>query len=71
MITPVSPRQLAAVTAWFEESFRTRGEMGASVSIWQEGREILSLGHGAFFALGGYAMGRYGPPRRHLPRCAA
>lgn len=46
MIAPVSPRQIAGVTAWFEESFRTRGELGASVSIWQHGREILSLGHG-------------------------
>lgn len=31
---------------WFEENFRTRGELGASVSVWKDGREILSLSHG-------------------------
>lgn len=42
----ISPSALAAVTAWFEENFRTRGEMGASVSIWQHGIEKLSLAQG-------------------------
>ena len=37
---------LAAVQARFEENFRRRGELGASVSIWHEGREILSLADG-------------------------
>ena len=37
---------LAAVSSWFEGNFRERGELGASVSIWQEGREILSLSSG-------------------------
>ncbi len=46
MSTPASPANLQAVRAWFEESFRTRWEMGASVSIWQHGREVLSLAHG-------------------------
>lgn len=41
-----SPSALAAVTAWFEENFHTRGELGASVSIWQNGVELLSLAHG-------------------------
>lgn len=41
-----SSSHLAAVTAWFEDNFRSRGELGASVSIWQSGREILGLGHG-------------------------
>ena len=37
---------LAAVQARFEENFRLRGELGASVSVWHEGREILSLADG-------------------------
>ena len=37
---------LAAVQAHFDENFRRRGELGASVSIWHEGREILSLADG-------------------------
>ena len=34
---------LPAVQPWFEENFTSRGEVGAAVSIWQHGREILSL----------------------------
>ncbi len=30
----------------FAENFSQRGELGAAVSIWQNGREILSLAHG-------------------------
>ena len=30
----------------FDENFRSRGELGASVSLWREGREILSLAGG-------------------------
>lgn len=41
-----SPDHLEAVTRWFEDNFRSRGELGASVSIWQSGVEILSLAHG-------------------------
>lgn len=37
---------LAAVTSWFEDNFRERGELGASVSIWQNGAEILALSSG-------------------------
>lgn len=29
-----------------ERNFRTRGELGASVSIWCDGKEVLSCGHG-------------------------
>ncbi|WP_397384556.1 serine hydrolase, partial [Prosthecobacter sp.] len=46
MSFPGSSASLAAVRAWFEESFRTRWEMGASVSIWQHGQEVLNLAHG-------------------------
>ena len=46
MSSPASPANLQAVRAWFEESFRTRWEMGASVSIWQHGQEVLNLAHG-------------------------
>ncbi len=37
---------LPAVTAQFEENFRARGELGAAVSVWHEGRELLSLASG-------------------------
>jgi CubicO group peptidase (beta-lactamase class C family) len=45
MIT-LTPQRLESVTAWFEENFHIRGDIGASVSIWQQGREWLSLAHG-------------------------
>jgi len=41
-----APHALADVTTWFEENFHTRGELGASVSIWQNGVEILNLSQG-------------------------
>jgi CubicO group peptidase (beta-lactamase class C family) len=41
-----APHALADVTAWFEENFHTRGELGASVSLWQHGQEILNLSQG-------------------------
>lgn len=47
MSTSISPANLQAVRAWFEENFRTRAEMGASVSIWQHGREVLNLAQGS------------------------
>lgn len=36
----------AAVTQKFEENFRERGELGASLSIWKDGVEVISLSHG-------------------------
>lgn len=41
-----SPGHLDAVTRWFDDNFRSRGELGASVSVWQSGVEILSLAQG-------------------------
>ncbi len=41
-----SPSALGRVVEVFERNFRDRGELGASVSIWWEGAELLSLGHG-------------------------
>ena len=38
--------ELDAVVEVFEENFRSRGEVGASLSIWWKGEEILSLGKG-------------------------
>ncbi len=38
--------ELDAVVKAFEENFRTRGEIGSSVSIWWKGEELLSLGKG-------------------------
>jgi CubicO group peptidase (beta-lactamase class C family) len=42
----VSPSALGKVVEVFERNFRDRGELGASISIWWEGRELLSSGHG-------------------------
>jgi CubicO group peptidase (beta-lactamase class C family) len=42
----ITPTAEAAVTEWFEENFRERGEIGASVSIWQDGREVIRLSQG-------------------------
>jgi CubicO group peptidase (beta-lactamase class C family) len=36
----------AAIEAHFRENFTTRGEIGASVSVWQDGREVLQLSQG-------------------------
>lgn len=46
MSTPACAANLQAVRAWFEESFLTRCELGASVSIWQHGQEVLNLADG-------------------------
>lgn len=42
----ITPTAEAAVTEWFEENFRERGEIGASVSIWQDGKEVIRLSQG-------------------------
>lgn len=42
----VSRSALANVVEVFERNFRDRGELGASVSIWWKGAELLSRGHG-------------------------
>ena len=42
----ITPTAKLAITEWFEENFRTRGELGASVSIWQHGVEVLALSQG-------------------------
>ncbi|RPJ35400.1 MAG: class A beta-lactamase-related serine hydrolase [Verrucomicrobiaceae bacterium] len=42
----VSPSALGKVVEVFERNFRDRGELGASISIWWEGTELLSHGHG-------------------------
>ena len=38
---------VARITPLFEENFSRFGELGASVSIWQDGRSVLEL-HGGF-----------------------
>ncbi|HEY1082619.1 MAG TPA: serine hydrolase domain-containing protein [Prosthecobacter sp.] len=43
----ISASAKAAVTEWFHDNFISRGEIGASVSIWQQGEEVLSLAQGA------------------------
>lgn len=42
----VSPSVLGNVLEIFERNFRDRGEIGASVSIWWDGSELLSEGSG-------------------------
>ncbi|MEY3898212.1 MAG: hypothetical protein RLZZ214_3733 [Verrucomicrobiota bacterium] len=42
----VSPSVLGKVLEVFERNFRDRGELGASVSIWWDGSELISEGHG-------------------------
>lgn len=42
----VSPSVLGKIVEVFERNFRDRGEIGASVSIWWDGAELLSYGHG-------------------------
>src|SRR6266478_7311780 len=37
---------LGLLSAEFARNFTERGELGASVTVWQAGREILSLGDG-------------------------
>jgi CubicO group peptidase (beta-lactamase class C family) len=38
--------RLAAVERWFEGNFVERGEVGAAVSVWSGGREVLALAGG-------------------------
>ena len=45
-MTTIPQENLAAARAAFEENFRSRGELGAAVSVWHEGKEILSLADG-------------------------
>jgi CubicO group peptidase (beta-lactamase class C family) len=42
----VAPSVLGEVVEVFERNFRERGELGASVSVWWNGVEMLSLGEG-------------------------
>ncbi len=42
----VCASSLGKVLDVFERNFRDRGELGASVSIWWDGAEVLSCGHG-------------------------
>ena len=41
-----SPSVLGKVLEVFERNFRERGELGASISIWWDGVELISEGHG-------------------------
>lgn len=42
----MSPSALGELLSVFEENFRSRGELGASVSVWWRGEEILSHAQG-------------------------
>jgi CubicO group peptidase (beta-lactamase class C family) len=41
-----SPSVLGKVLEVYERNFRDRGELGASISIWWDGTELISEGHG-------------------------
>jgi CubicO group peptidase (beta-lactamase class C family) len=43
----LSPTVHAAVESWFVENFTLRGDLGAAVSIWQDGVEVLHLCKGS------------------------
>lgn len=45
-MTGLRPDRREAVGRWFHENFTLRGELGASVSIWCDGQETLTLAHG-------------------------
>ncbi len=45
-MTHLSESNLEAAREWFAENFRARGEIGAALSVWKNGREVLSLAHG-------------------------
>ena len=42
----MSPSAFGELLAVFEENFRSRGEIGASVSVWWRGEEVLSAHEG-------------------------
>lgn len=42
----VAPSALGEILSVFDRNFRDRGEIGASVSVWWQGVELLSHGHG-------------------------
>lgn len=42
----MSPSSLGELLDLFEENFRSRGEVGASVSVWWRGEEVFSAGEG-------------------------
>ena len=42
----MSPSSLGELLELFEENFRSRGDLGASVSVWWRGEEVLSAGEG-------------------------
>ncbi|WP_193210532.1 serine hydrolase domain-containing protein [Luteolibacter marinus] len=42
----MSPSALGELLSLFEENFRTRGELGASVSVWWRGEEMLAVHDG-------------------------
>ena len=42
----MSPSSLGELLDLFEENFRARGELGASVSVWWRGEEVLSAAEG-------------------------
>lgn len=46
MMTSLPRAAKEAVENWFRENFVLRGELGAAVSIWRDGVEVLSLAQG-------------------------
>jgi len=42
----MTPEKIAKIETLFRENFERRGELGASLSIWENGREVISLAGG-------------------------
>ena len=42
----MTPKKIAKIETLFRENFERRGELGASLSIWENGREVISLAGG-------------------------
>ena len=59
MVSPESPWHLSTYTVTIIGKYLTYALLAIAVDLVWGYLGILSLGHGAFFALGGYAMGMY------------
>lgn len=42
----IPQERLGRARQWFDESFLERSELGASVSVWKDGQEVINMDHG-------------------------
>jgi hypothetical protein len=45
-MTGLSPRTRDAIEKWFQSNFSLRGDLGAAISVWQDGTEVMHLEQG-------------------------